>query len=392
MTISSFSVTFVASAEQINNELWQACFPPPIEGRWWYETLERSGLEAQFSFLYAVIRHHEIPVGIAPVFLTDLPVVLIAPSALKPVVRWLHRIAPSLTHPSTLFVGSPCADRGSVGLLAGVDKRGALLALHHALLARAYELGTALLVWKDFSQEDVPDLDWLARRERLFRVVSFPSTIVDLPRPDKDAYFAGLKGSRRHNLRKKIRRSHAKVKLRAEVVRAPSGRVLDEIFGLFRQTYERAMTRFEELGRTFFAAIGEQSCAYFIVLREQGHNEMVAFMLCFDLGKRVINKFIGFDYRRPREWLLYFRLWEAAVDWALAHGATSIESGQTGYAPKLETGHRLVPLFNYCAHRSPVVHAIAAACARRISWSTLDDDLAERLRPARAPAGPQDRH
>jgi hypothetical protein len=103
-------------------------------------------------------------------------------------------------------------------------------------------------------------------------------------------------------------------------------------------------------------------------------------MLCLDMGSRVINKFIGIDYRRPRDWLLYFRLWDAAVDWALSRGADAIQSGQTGYAPKIETGHRLVPLTNYCAHRNRFVHAIGRAFARHITWSTLDDDLARFLK------------
>jgi hypothetical protein len=107
---------------------------------------------------------------------------------------------------------------------------------------------------------------------------------------------------------------------------------------------------------------------------------MVAFMLCLDMGSRVINKFIGIDYRRPRDWLLYFRLWDAALEWALSRGADAIQSGQTGYAPKIETGHRLVPLTNYCAHRNPVIHAIGRAFARHITWSTLDDDLARFLK------------
>src|SRR5262249_19890835 len=47
------SVSFKRSASDIDAALWEACFPPPLEGRWWYETLERSHLEDQFTFLYA---------------------------------------------------------------------------------------------------------------------------------------------------------------------------------------------------------------------------------------------------------------------------------------------------------------------------------------------------
>ena len=64
------------------------------------------------------------------------------------------------------------------------------------------------------------------------------------------------------------------------------------------------------------------------------------------------------------------------MDWALSQGAPAIQSGQTGYAPKIETGHKLVPLFNYCRHRNRVMHALARISARRINWSALDAELA----------------
>ena len=376
MTARGFSVTFVSSAARIDPALWESCFAPTIEGRWWYETLEQSGLEDQFSFLYAVVHLEAVPVGIAPAFLMNFPAILVAPPALVPVIRWLDRVIPSLTSPKTLFVGSPCADEGTVGLLDGVDRSGALLALHLAFRAKARAAGAALLVWKDMTEPGAAAFARVAQQERLFRLTSFPGTVVEFSSPDKEHYFVAMKGSRRHNLRKKLRRSMTNVELGVEIVQTPDCHVLDELFGLYRQTYENATTRFETLNRQFFAIVAAQPLAHFIVLTESGSNKMVAFMLCFELGTKVINKFIGLDYHRPKDWLLYFRLWDAVVDWALARGATSIQSGQTGYAPKIETGHRLVPLANYCAHRNPVIHALAGAFASRINWSTLDDDLA----------------
>src|SRR5262249_21323113 len=146
-------------------------------------------------------------------------------------------------------------------------------------------------------------------------------------------------------------------------------------------------TRFEKLNRRFFEITAREPRSHFIVLREKSSGAMAAFMLCFDMGPHIINKFIGIDYRRPRDWLLYFRLWEAAVDWALSPGAASIQSGQTGYAPKIETGHGLVPLTNYCRHQNPLVHRVYGAVARTISWRTLDADLARYLKahPEAAP-------
>ena len=376
MSAPGFAVRFVESEAQVDPQLWDACFAPPLEGRWWYATLEQCGLEDQFSFRYGVIHRDGVPVGIAPAFVMDFPVALVAPHVLLRAVEWLGRTFPALVTPRTLFVGSPCADEGTVGLVQGVDRRSALHALQLALEAQARSTGAALLVWKDFPASFGADLEWLARERRLFPLVSFPGTIVDLPMRSKEAYFAALKGTRRHILRKKLRRSAARVDVSVEVVQRPDARTLDAVFGLFWQTYEKAKDKFEKLNRRFFEIVATRPESHFILLRERSSGELIAFMLCFDLGSRVINKFIGIDYRRPREWLLYFRLWDAAVDWALARGAGAIQSGQTGYAPKIETGHRLVPLTNYCAHRNRLLHLIGRACARYIDWATLDEDLA----------------
>jgi hypothetical protein len=379
VSAEGYRVRFVASASAIDAALWDACFAPGVEGRWWYESLEQAGLQDQFTFLYGLILRDGAAVGIAPAFLMRLPTDRIAPPGLRPALRWLGRVAPSLVYPRTLFVGSPCADEGTVGLREGADRQAALAALQDALAARARAANAPLMVWKDLADPAAAELAPIARRERLFRLVSFPGTVVALPAAGKEAYYAALKGSRRHVLRKKLRLSRAAVALRVEVLRRPDANDLDALFGLFWQTYERATTRFETLNRRFFDAIAAQPPARFIVLREQASGAMVAFMLCFELGPRVINKFIGLDYRRPRQWRLYFRLWEAALDWALARGATSIQSGQTGYAPKIETGHALVPLVNYCAHRNPLIHALAGALAGRVGWSTLDEALARHL-------------
>lgn len=374
------TVRFVDSARRIPQDLWESCFPPPLEGRWWYEALETGGLDDQFTFLYGVIHQAARPVGIAPAFLSTAPIGLMAPGALEPLFALLGKILPSLLCPRTLFVGSPCADEGTIGLLPGVDRRDAFLCLQAALEEHARELRAHMLVWKDMPGAYVYDLAWLLGRRRLFPVSSFPGTVVELFTQNKQDYFATLKGSRRHILKKKIRRSMERVDTQSEIVTAPDAETLAEIFGLFWQTYEKGTTKFEKLTFEFFERLAAASVSRFIVLREKQSRHMIAFMLVFEMGSQIINKFIGIDYRRPKEWLLYFRLWDAALDWALSRGAKCIQSGQTGYAAKIETGHSLVPLTNYGHHRNRLIHMIYAAVAKTIEWRSLDADLARFLK------------
>jgi predicted N-acyltransferase len=279
-----------------------------------------------------------------------------------------------------LFVGSPILDEGRVGLISQVNRRDALLAVETALEKKARELRAPMIVWKDFPESSTADLKWLSQHRRFFRVISFPNTVVEFPSDRKEDYFAAMKGSRRRKLKTKLKRSREQVAVNVEIVQRPDANTLDEIFGLFWQTYEKSPTKFEKLNRKFFELIAEKPPVHFIVLREDSAGEMIAFMLCLDLGERLVNMFIGMDYSRPKEWLIFFRLWEAAVDLALSRGFSAIVSGRSSYEAKIEIGHRLVPLNNYCRHRNVVLHQIYRIFAQTIHWASMDDALARFLK------------
>ena len=151
---------------------------------------------------------------------------------------------------------------------------------------------------------------------------------------------------------------------------------MQEIFGLFWQTYERGRTKFERLTPEFFAAIAGAPPAHFALLRNAATGRLAAFMLLFLIGNRAVNKFIGIDYGLGGEGRLYFQLWELAIRWAYAAGVSELQSGQTGYQVKLDLGHELVPLTNYCKHWNRTIHRLFAAVTRRVDWASLDEDLA----------------
>ena len=377
-----YRVEFHPTAAALPEALWAGCFPPPHEGRWWYETLERSGLDEQFTFFYGLVAEERTgrPVGIAPAFAADVPLEELAPDQFQPLLRVAKRLAPTLLRQRTLFVGSPCVDEGRVGFIPGVDRRGGLLAVQTALERKAKEIGASMIVWKDCPGESAEDFDWLARRRRLFGVPSLPGAVASLPTARKEDYFAALKGSRRHNLKKKLRLGRQRAELDAAIVTRPDARTLDEMFGLFWQTYQRSANKFERLDRAFFEHVAVHAPTRFVTLRERAGGELVAFALCFAMGERLVNKFVGLDYARPREWLLYFRLWEATLDHALSGGFAAISSGQLAYLIKIEMGHELVPLDNYCQHRNPALHQLYRFTARTITWASLDAGLASFLK------------
>lgn len=373
MPLPKYTVNWVDSESEIAPELWQAYFPAPYEGHWWYQVMERCGIQDQFTFLYAVVSDSSGTIAIAPAFVMNVPMRLVLPPAILPLANLIGHIVPSALYQRTLFIGSPCSDEGHVGMLDGVNRLAVLNSIELAMVSKAKQLQASMRVWKDFPQQYA--IDFTSLNAHLFKVVSFPGTSVELPDATKDGYLATLKSSRRNKLKKKLRLA-AESPVDVEVIQQPDSEILNELFNLFWQTYEKGGTKFERLNRKFFDLIAAETNSHFVILREQSNGKIVAFMLCFALGDQVINKFIGIDYQQPKEWFLYFKLWEAAVDWAAGIGAKSIQSGQTGYAPKIELGNQLVPLTNYCAHLNPVINWIYAKVAKTINWDTLDADLA----------------
>lgn len=368
-------VEFVAGFHEIDEALWQECFPSPLEGRFWYETLETCGLEDQFLFRYALIKSGGKAIGIAPCFIHDVPLSLVAPRPVAFLLKLLSGIFPKAGIERTFFVGSPCSDEGTIGLVPGANLAEVAADIGRAVQAEARRLKAPMIVFKDFSQSGRAGLEPTERNDGFFPVVSYPGTVASLPLPDKDAYLRALPHSQRHNFLKKLRRSKELLALETSIVERPSDREIEEIYALFLQTYEKGKTKFERLDLKFFKVIRDQKPAKFILQRDPASGELVAFMLVFLIGKRLINKFIGIDYRRAGKTYLYFRLFDAALDFAYSQGALELQSGQTGYRAKLDLGHCLVPLFNIARHRNPLVNAVYRAIGKRVTWKTLDQDL-----------------
>jgi hypothetical protein len=362
------------------NSLWRDCFVPPREGLFWFRSLESAKLEDQFTFLFGLLQMDGSPIGIVPAFVFDLPLDLVIPRdiarILTPFMRGpLRRLA----YQRTLFIGNVAGEEGWVGLLPGHELSDVAPFIHAAVRALAVAVKAPMLVWKEFPDSLRAALDGLLVSTRAFRVISYPGTAILLERGGYLAYLAKQRSERRWKIKDKLRRGAKNLPLNTLIVRRPSEPELEEIFRLFWQTYLRGKTKFERLTPEFFRAIANCDEATFVVQRDAASGKMLSFMLLLDLGERVINQFIGIDYASSADGFLYFRLFAAGYDWACTTNATVLQSGQTGYMAKFDMGHSLVPLWNYCEHRNPLVNRIYRDIAARITWDTLDDQLAEYL-------------
>ena len=183
-----YTVNWVDSESEIAPELWQAYFPAPYEGHWWYQVMERCGIQDQFTFLYAVVSDSSGTIAIAPAFVMNVPMRLVLPPAILPLANLIGHIVPSALYQRTLFIGSPCSDEGHVGMLDGVNRLAVLNSIELAMVSKAKQLQASMRVWKDFPQQYA--IDFTSLNAHLFKVVSFPGTSVELPDATKDGYLA----------------------------------------------------------------------------------------------------------------------------------------------------------------------------------------------------------
>jgi hypothetical protein len=379
--IQQLTLEWLNSESQIPQALWDNCFPAPYEGQWWYRSLECSHLEQQFTFTYGLISFNGEPVAIAPAFVMDVPIELVMPPLILPIVKLIGKVVPSFLYQRTFFIGSACADEGHIGIdpkflkNSGLTQDDIFICIQEAAEKQAKKYNAPMLVWKDFPETFHQVLLKISKSKDLFPLVSFPSALVTLQGNKTDDYIASLKSSRRQKLNKKLITAMA-APLDVSVIHLPDNQTLHQLYRLFSRTYLKGKTKFEELTPEFFEFISREKEAHFIILRHQSSHEIVAFMLCFNLGEHVINKFIGMDYDAPQDWFLYFRLWIEVVNWSYKVGAKTIQSGQTAYPAKIETGHQLIPLTNFCKHRNTLMHSISKKVAGLVNWDTLDQDLA----------------
>jgi hypothetical protein len=383
--IQQLSLEWLNSESQIPQALWDNCFPAPYEGQWWYRSLECSHLEEQFTFTYGLISLDGEPIAIAPAFVMDVPIELVIPPLILPIVKIIGKVIPSFLYQRTFFIGSACSDEGHIGIdpkilkTQTVTQDDIFLCIQEAAEKQAHKYKAAMLVWKDFPKTYHQTLATISKSKNLFPLISFPSALVKLEGESSNDYVNSLKGSRRYQFRKKLKKA-LPAPLDVSVIHLPDNQTLHQIYRLFSKTYLKGKTKFEELTPEFFEFISREREAHFILLRHQSSHEIVAFMLCFDLNGHVINKFIGIDYDAPRDWFIYFRLWNEVVNWSYKIGAKTIQSGQTAYPAKIETGHQLIPLTNFCKHRNRFIHKIYKKVAGLVNWDTLDPDLAVYLK------------
>ncbi len=360
--MQQFHCTCIDTVSSIKKEDWDAFFANCPEGYWFYETLEQSRL-AEFSFYYLLAYRQERLAAIIPFFTADFDGNTVLEPGIRKMVSAVRTVAPRFLVFKTLFCGSPFGEQGLLGIAADVsDTRALVYALTRELKDFCRRQGLALLLFKDFPDQDASVLDLLGG-QGFFKADSFPSAIIDLPYKTFDDYLASLSNGARKDLRRKLKKACDTGALTTQVVQRVDD-VIDDIYRLYMNTYNAGATKFEKLTKEFFLKVAEKAgsgCRYFLYFI---NGELAAFNLCFVHGDLLIDKFIGFDYDIARQYSLYFVSWCVNVQWCIDNGITRYQVGQTDYEPKTRLGCRLVPLYAYVRHTNGLINRCLQVLAK----------------------------
>jgi hypothetical protein len=341
------SIDIVSRADLRRCRHWRSAFSHQRKDRRYYEIVEDT-IMSDFDYRYVAIRDAAGQIcSVQPFFLLHQDLLEGCPAFVRAPVARLRRLWPNFMKMKTLMLG--CA-AGEGHLDQGPDRRladAALLAGRVTGLAKAF--GASLIVLKEFPASYRNALRPFLRAG-FTRIPSLPMAALDIDYADFDDYMKrGLSGRTRCDLRRKFRAGAETI---AMTVMRDVSPVIDEIYPLYLQVYERSDRHFEKLTKEYFCALGRSmpDKVRFFVWRENGR--AIAFSLTMLHEDHICNEYLGLDYAVALERHLYFVAFRDVVSWAMANGFRRCLTTGLGYAPKLDLGFVLEPLDLYVRHSS----------------------------------------
>src|SRR5450631_1352885 len=161
----------------------------------------------------------------------------------------------------------------------------------------------------------------------------------------------------RKQVRKKLKASKRAPPIEMSVV-VDIAPIIDEVYPLYLQVYNRSNLHFEKLTKKYFCGLGHRmgDKNRFFIWRQNG--KIVAFGSCLLQGDTIHAEYLGLDYTVALELHLYHYTFRDLISWGIAMGFKRFHSSALNYDPKLHLQYRLDPIDLYVRHTSPVLNAV----------------------------------
>ena len=332
---------------------WGQAFANERKDHRYYELVEDT-IQPEFDYLYFVIQDDSGEVrAVQPFFLLDQDMLAGTSRWIKTSADFIRRLFPRFMLMRTLMVGCT-AGEGHLDGGSDLPRH-----LHARLLAteitkHARDLKARMVVLKEFPAADRAALECFLDHGYT-RIPSLPMTQVSIPYKSFDEYMANaLSRNTRVKLRKKFKATE-EAPLDLNIVRDVTS-IIDDVYPLYLNVYERASLRFEKLTKEFFCEIGRRmpDKVCFFIWRHD--DKIVAFGMCLQDGSSLCAEYLGFDYNIAFELNLYYVVVRDVMSWAISNGYTWYRSTGLNYEPKYRMRYLLDPLDLYVKHVSPTLN------------------------------------
>jgi len=292
--------------------------------------------------------------AIQPCFVLDQDLLQGAGPQVGMFAELVRRLWPRFMRVRSLMVGC-AAGEGHLDAIEESSRRALARALAYAVGGHARNLRAPLIVLKEFPAEYRASLGCFLEHG-FTRVPSLPMTRLNINYSSFEEYMNRALGSAmRRNLRRKFRAAMQAPAIEMSVVGDVTP-IVDEIFPLYLNVYDRSKLHFEKLTREYFCSLGKlmPDKVRFFVWRQNGR--IVAFVACMLQGEAFYAEYIGLDYAIALDLHLYHYTYRDMVSWAIANGYKEFRSSGLNYDPKLHLRHLLDPIDLYVRHTSAILN------------------------------------
>lgn len=370
------SVAVVSRAGLGDCDRWLTAFESQRKDRRYYELVEDT-LRQDFDFRYFVVKNEIGQISaIQPFFLHDQDLLAGTGRRIQAVTAFIRRLWPHFLRMRTLMVGC-AAGEGHIDDGDGFSGRVIAQLLPSAAIDHARALKVPMVVLKEFPARYRDTLECF-RRDDYTCMPSLPMTRLRIDYANFEDYMTrALSRATRKNFRRKFKAAAQGPAIEMTVVTDLSP-IIDEVYPLYLQVYERSNLHFEKLTPEYLCELGRRmpDKVRFFVWRRAGR--IIAFSVCMVHGDTIYDEYIGLDYTVALDLHLYHYTIRDIMNWAITQGYLWYCSSSLNYDPKLHLRCQLEPLDLYIRHTSPLVNA-ALKLALPLLAPTRSDKTLERF-------------
>jgi hypothetical protein len=342
----------VATLEGDDHARWQRAFNGHCKDHR-YHQIAAETLAAQFDHRFLFLENFQTgEIAMQQLFFVRQDLTAGMPGKLRAMLNWPRKIFPGWLQLRMLMLGCSASE----GSLHSTHPW-AVDAMSEALAAFARSSKVSIVLLKDYPSQYRDALKPLLSRG-YSRAPSMPACGLKLDFASFEEFLQErLSYSFRKNLRRKFKKLAAHPPLELEVVTDVT-HVADEIYPLYKETFQRSELRFEELTKDFLVRIGREmpERARYFLWRQKGR--LVAFALCLIHDDTIHDLNVGLDYTVALDLHLYFVTWRDVVQWALDNGVKRYYTAPLNYDPKYHLRMELAPLDLYAWHTSRLINPI----------------------------------